>query len=344
MKTAKEISSVRIRRLVLEMAKRANVGHIGSALSIADIVAALYGNVLRVVYPDASNRDRLVLSKGHAAMALYAALYLKGWLTEETLDTYCTDPVESEEWRAESKKDLTHHSSLATRHCRLGVHAEHSIPGVDFSTGSLGHGLSIGAGAALAARLDGSSRRVFVLLSDAECNEGSIWEAVMFAAHHRLSNLVAIVDLNGQQAFGYTDDVLSLSPMWAKWEAFGWNVHEVDGHNVTEITKTIEILDSASSQASLDGKSSSCPHVLIAHTTFGKGVPYMENQIKWHYLPMSDDEYRQAVEAVENGEEKQEDFDITHDSPLITDDRDHPINHSSDNLYRHQTTQRQFGD
>ena len=342
MKTAKEISSVRIRRIVLEMAKRANVGHIGSALSIADIVAALYGNVLRVVHPDASNRDRLVLSKGHAAMALYAALYLKGWLTKETLETYCTDPVQSEEWRVESKKDLTHHSSLATRHCRLGVHAEHSIPGVDFSTGSLGHGLSIGAGAALAARLDGSSRRVFVLISDAECNEGSIWEAVMFAAHHRLSNLVAIVDLNGQQAFGYTDHVLSLSPMWAKWEAFGWNVHEVDGHNVTEIAKTIEILDSAPSQASLDGESSCRPHVLIAHTTFGKGVPYMENQIKWHYLPMSDAEYRQAIEAVESEEKVQEDFDLTHHSPLITDDQDNPINHSSDNLYRHQTRQRQL--
>ena len=344
-----EISPQQIRLLILEMAKRANVGHIGSALSIADIIAALYGNVLRVVYPDASNRDRLVLSKGHAAMALYAALYLKGWLTKETLDTYCQNPssawitsaieipVISGQCPVTSKDSVsTDHWQQATGHC-LGVHAEHNIPGVDFSTGSLGHGLSIGAGAALAARLDGSSRRVFVLLSDAECNEGSIWEAVMFAAHHRLSNLVAIVDLNGQQAFGYTDDVLSLSPMWSKWEAFGWNVHEVDGHNVTEITKTIEILDSASSQTSLDGKSSCCPHVLIAHTTFGKGVPYMENQIKWHYLPMSDDEYRQAVEAVENGEEKQEDFDITHDLPLITDDRDHPINHSSDNLYRHQT-------
>ncbi len=342
MKTVKGISSVRIRRLILEMAKRANVGHIGSALSIADIIAALYANVLRVVHPDASNRDRLVLSKGHAAMALYAALYLKGWLAEETLETYCTDPVESEEWGEESKKDLTHHSSLATRHCRLGVHAEHNIPGVDFSTGSLGHGLSIGAGAALAARLDGSSRRVFVLISDGECNEGSIWEAVMFAAHHRLSNLVAIVDLNGQQAFGYTDDVLSLSPMWAKWEAFGWNVHEVDGHNVTEITKTIEILNSAPSQASLDKESSCRPHVLIAHTTFGKGVPYMENRIKWHYLPMSDDEYRQAVEAVESGEEKQEDFDLTHHSPLITDDQGNPLNHSSDNLYRHQRRQRQL--
>ena len=343
MKTVKGISSVRIRQLILEMAKRANVGHIGSALSIADIIAALYANVLRVVHPDASNRDRLVLSKGHAAMALYAALYLKGWLTKQTLDTYCQDPVVSGQCPVTSKDSgFSGHRSQATGNCFLGVHAEHNIPGVDFSTGSLGHGLSIGAGAALAARLDGSSRRVFVLISDGECNEGSIWEAVMFAAHHRLSNLIAIVDLNGQQAFGYTDDVLSLSPMWAKWEAFGWNVHEVDGHNITEITKTIEILNSAPSRASLDNESSCRPHVLIAHTTFGKGVTYMENRIKWHYLPMSDDEYRQAAEAVESGEKKQEDFDITHHSPLITDDQGNPTNHSSDNLYRHQRRQRQL--
>lgn len=286
MKTVKEVSSVRIRQLILEMAKRANVGHIGSALSIADIIAALYENVLQIAYPDASNRDRFILSKGHAAMALYAAVYLKGWLTEETLETYCMDPEASG-----SREDLTHHSPLYTNHC-LGVHPEHTIPGVDFSTGSLGHGLAIGAGAALAARLEGCSRRVFVLISDAECNEGSIWESVMFAAHHRLSNLIAIVDLNGQQAFGYTDDVLSLSPISEKWKAFGWDVHEVDGHNVGEMTAIIEKLDTISG----------CPHILVARTTFGKGVPYMENQIKWHYLPMSGAEYQEAVKAVESGE------------------------------------------
>ena len=291
MEEERRIAPNGIRRLVLEMAKQANVGHIGSALSIADIIAALYGGILRIPYPDEPNRDRFILSKGHAAMALYAALYLKGWLTKETLYTYCTDPVESEEWRVQSKKDLTHHSLLASRHCRLGVHPEHTIRGIDFSTGSLGHGLAIGAGAALAARLEGCARRVVVLISDAECNEGSIWESVMFAAHHRLSNLVAIVDLNGQQAFGYTDDVLSLSPVSNKWKAFGWDVHKVDGHNVAEMTATIEKLDTICG----------CPHVLVAHTTFGKGVPYMENQIKWHYLPVSDTEYREAVEAVESG-------------------------------------------
>ena len=274
------------------MAKRANVGHIGSALSIADIITALYGNVLRVVHPDASNRDRFILSKGHAAMALYAALYLKGWLSKEALYTYCQNSVARGQCPVPSKDSgFSGHRSQATGNCLLGVHPEHTFPGVDFSTGSLGHGLAIGAGSALAARLGGCSRRVFVLISDAECNEGSIWESVMFAAHHRLSNLVAIVDQNGQQAFGYTDDVLSLSPMSEKWETFGWDVHEVDGHNVSEIANTIEKLDTISG----------CPHILVARTTFGKGVPYMENQIKWHYMPMSDAEYQKAVEAVESG-------------------------------------------
>lgn len=279
------MSPVRIRQLILHMAKRAGVGHIGSALSIADIIAALYGDALRIVHPDDPNRDRFILSKGHAAMALYAALYLKRWLTKETLKTYCMDPVTSE-----SKEDLARHSPLRTHYC-LGVHPEHVTPGVDFSTGSLGHGLAIGTGAALAARIEGCSRRVFVLISDAECNEGSVWESVMLAAHHRLANLIAIIDLNSQQAFGYTADVLNLSPMREKWEAFGWDVHEVDGHNVAEITETIQKLNTISDS----------PHVLIARTTFGKGVSYMENRIKWHYMPMSDAEYEQAVEEVESG-------------------------------------------
>ena len=273
------------------MAKRANVGHIGSALSIADIIAALYGDVLRIVHLDDPNRDRFILSKGHAAMALYAALYLRRWMTKETLDTYCQESVVSGQSPVTSKDVVsTDHWQQATGNC-LGVHPEYTIPGIDFSTGSLGHGLAIGAGAALAAQLGGCSRRAFVLISDAECNEGSIWESVMFAAHHRLSSLIAIVDLNGQQAFGYTDDVLSLSPMSKKWEAFGWDVHEVDGHDISEMTATIEKLDTISG----------CPHILVARTTFGKGVPYMENQIKWHYMPMSDAEYQKAVEAVERG-------------------------------------------
>ena len=261
----KNVSSRNIRRIILDQSKRANVGHIGCALSIADIIAALYANILHIPDPHHPDRDRFVLSKGHAALAVYAALHLKGWLSEECLNTYCAD------------------GSL------LGVHPEHALRSVDFSTGSLGHGLSYGAGAALAARLQRSSRRVFVLVSDAECNEGSLWEAVMFAAHHRLSNLICIVDLNGQQALGYTEQVLNLSPMAERWKAFGWDVHEVNGHNALEIVETIAGLNITSG----------LPHVLIAHTVFGKGVSFMENQIKWHYWPMSDEEYQQALNEVE---------------------------------------------
>ena len=134
-----------------------------------------------------------------------------------------------------------------------------------------------------------SSRRVFVLVSDAECNEGSVWEAVMFAAHHKLANLIAIVDLNGQQALGYTDQVLSLRPLAERWRAFGWEAREVDGHNVATLRDTIASLDTAAGP----------PQVLIARTTFGKGVSYMEGQVKWHYWPMSDAEHRQAVQEVE---------------------------------------------
>lgn len=241
------------------------MGHIGSALSIADVIAALYGNVLCIDDPDDPERDRFILSKGHAALALYAALFLKGWISEEILNTYCGDGTV------------------------LGVHPEHVVRGVDFSTGSLGQGVSMGAGAALAARLQQSSRRVFVLVSDAECNEGSLWEAVMFAAHHRLSNLIAIVDLNGQQALGYTHQVLNLSPMAERWRAFGWDVCEVDGHDVSAITRTIRDLNTSSGP----------PHVMIGHTIFGKGVSFMENQIKWHYWPMSEEEYQQALKEIE---------------------------------------------
>jgi transketolase len=261
---AREPSPRRIRSIILEQSKRANVGHIGSALCVADIIAALYGGVLRIADPRDPERDRFVLSKGHAALALYAALHLKGWLSEQALNGYCGDGSP------------------------LGVHPERGVPGVDFSTGSLGHGLSIGAGAALAARLQGSPRRVYVLVSDAECNEGSLWEAVMFAAHHRLGNLIAIVDLNGQQALGYTEQVLSLSPLTERWRAFGWDVHDVDGHDVRAMGETMARLDPRPG----------APHVLVARTVFGKGVSYMERQIKWHYWPMSDAEYRQALEEL----------------------------------------------
>jgi transketolase len=253
-----------IRRIVIEQSKRANVGHIGSALSIADILAALYGGVLNL--PAARpERDRLVLSKGHASLALYAALELTGHVPSGTTDTYCTDGT------------------------LLGVHPERDLDGIDFCTGSLGHGLPMAVGAALAARLEPSSRRVFVLMSDAELNEGSVWEAVMFAAHHRLSNLVVILDLNGQQATGYTKDVLDLSRPAQRLAAFDWGVHELDGHDTSALQTTIRNLDFVAG----------APHVVIAHTMFGKGVSFMQNVIDWHYLPMTDEQYKQALSELQ---------------------------------------------
>jgi transketolase len=256
-----------IRRTVIEQSKRANVGHIGSALSIADILAALYGGVLHLP-TDRPQQDRLVLSKGHAALALYAALELTGRVPSGTTGTYCADGT------------------------LLGVHPERDLDGVDFCTGSLGHGLPIAVGAALAARLEGAARRTFVVMSDAELNEGSVWEAVMFAAHHGLANLVVILDLNGQQAMGYTREVLDLSAPAQRWGAFGWDVHELDGHDTSALQATIRELDFTAG----------APHVLIAHTTFGKGVSFMQSVIDWHYLPMTDEQYSQALSELEGAE------------------------------------------
>ncbi len=252
-----------LRKIILDQSKRAHVGHIGCALSVVEIIASIY-NAIRVNHPSDPDRDRFVLSKGHAALALYAALHLRGLISREQLDTFHGD------------------DSL------LGVHPEHELPGIDFSSGSLGQGLSMGAGAALAAKLQNSPRRVFAVMSDGECNEGSVWEAAMFAAHHKLGNLVAIIDLNGQQAFGYTQDVCAIPNMAERWRAFGWDTQEVDGHDTAALAAGLERCFAAGEY----------PHVIVARTTFGKGVSFMENQIKWHYLPLTDDEFAQATAEV----------------------------------------------
>ncbi|HEV2236844.1 MAG TPA: transketolase [Ktedonobacterales bacterium] len=259
------VTAQNVARIVLEQSHRAHVGHIGSCLSVATILATLYRDVLRIPSLVDPDRDRFILSKGHAALALYATLFLRGDLTAEELNSFHMD------------------GSL------LGVHPDRALAGVDFSTGSLGHGLSFGAGAALAARMQRSSRRVFVLLSDAECNEGSVWEAIMFAAHHRLANLVAIIDANSQQALGYTADIMHLSPLAERWRAFRWDAHEVDGHDADEIKRVIATLDTVNGQ----------PHVLVANTVFGKGVTFMERQIAWHYLPMTAEQFEVAMREIE---------------------------------------------
>lgn len=265
-----------MRRIILEQSKRANVGHIGSCLCVVEILEALFGHVMNISASNDPDRDRFILSKGHAALALYATLVLRGEISEHDLNNFCGEDSP------------------------LGVHPECIVPGVDFSTGSLGHGLSMAAGAALAARIQGSERRVYCLVSDAECNEGSLWEAAMFAAHHKLANLHVIVDWNGQQALGLTREVLDASNLPERWASFGWRVSLVDGHSVAELADALKAVHSSTS-----------PHVVIARTTFGRGVSYMEEgrslarpdlsvrTINWHYLPMSDAEYEIALAELE---------------------------------------------
>ncbi|MBO9534565.1 MAG: transketolase [Solirubrobacteraceae bacterium] len=245
-----------IRRTVIVQSKRAYVGHIGSSLSIADLVAVVFHERIRL--EGGADRDRFVLSKGHAALALYAALDELGRLPDGAIDTYCADGSQ------------------------LGVHPEIDLEGIDFASGSLGQGLSIATGAALAARVQGSDRKVYVVLSDAELNEGNVWEAIMFAGHHRLENLVLLIDLNGQQALDFTPDVLDLGDVAAKLASFGWDAAAVPGH------------DHDALGTALDAPSAGKPRAIVAQTTFGYGVSYMESEIKWHYLPLSDELFADA--------------------------------------------------
>lgn len=255
--------ATRIRAHALRMTHQARSSHIGGCLSATDLLVVLYGKVLKLdlTRPNWSDRDRFVLSKGHAAAAFYATLAEQNFFPLGWLDTYCQDGSP------------------------LGGHATYGIPGVEVSTGSLGHGLSIACGMALASKRDGQSYRVFVLLSDGECDEGSTWEAVLFAHHHRLDNLVAIVDYNKIQSFGTVKEVLDLEPLADKWQAFGWAVKEINGHDFGQIEAALLTVPFES------GKPSS----IIAHTVKGKGVSFMENQLAWHYKFPDDEQLRQAL-------------------------------------------------
>jgi transketolase len=254
-----------IRRRVLEASHRAGVGHVGCSLSVADVVAVLAREVVRGFGTRDPDRDRLVLSKGHAALALYAALRLCGAIDEATFRTYCQDGT------------------------LLGVHPDASVVGVDFSTGSLGQGLSYACGAALAARVSGSARRVVALVSDAELDEGSTWEAALFAGHQRLGALAVVVDANGSQALGRTEAVLDVEPLAAKWRAFRWSVAEVDGHD------EVALAGALAARPSPVG----APRVVVARTTLGKGVSFMEGDFRWHYAPMTERQARAALAQVE---------------------------------------------
>jgi transketolase len=250
------------------MAFRANASHIGGALSSADILAVLYAGVLRVdpADPEWPGRDRFVMSKGHCCIALYAVLAIRGFFPFRELAEYGKDGS------------------------RLLSHASHHVPGVEWSTGSLGHGLPVACGQALAARRQGRDWRVFCLLSDGELDEGSNWEAFLLAAHHGLDNLAAVVDANGQQGMGPTADVIRIGNLPERMEAFGWKAVEVDGHDVRALKEAFD--------APRDGR----PLAVIARTVKGKGVPFMEDRLEWHYRPpRTREELDAALAALDAG-------------------------------------------
>jgi len=254
----------RIRRSTLDMVQRAKTSHIGSIFSIADIVAVLYGSILKVdpSKPGSPTRDRFILSKGHAGGALYAALAEVGFFAKSDLERYCIN------------------GSL------LSGHISHKgIPGIELSTGSLGHGLSVATGMALSAKKRKLGHRVWVLMSDGECDEGSNWEAFLLAAHHGLDNLIAIIDFNKLQSLRSVEDTLRLEPLADKLRAFGWSVEEVDGHDHSALNKRLRALPRTV------GK----PTCFVAHTVKGRGVSFMENSVLWHYRTPQDQEYLDAV-------------------------------------------------
>jgi transketolase len=254
-----EISS-ELRENIIYMSHRSGAAHLASSLSCIDILAVLYGSVLRID-PEVSNapdRDRFILSKGHAAAALYATLAWRGFI---------------------SKADLLQYGKKGSL---LEEHPSPKLPGVEAATGSLGHGLPIGNGMALAARIQKQDYRVFVLMSDGECNEGSVWEAAMLAGRHGFSNLTAFIDFNKWQATDRSQQVLQLDPLLDKWTAFGWEAVEIDGHNHEEIYSAAQ------------AQNPDRPRLIVAHTIKGKGVSFMEDDNNWHYRIPTEDEVLKA--------------------------------------------------
>jgi transketolase len=257
-----------IRRHGIEMTHLSGGSHIGSILSVADIMAVLYNDVAKVNpdNPKEPTRDRIILSKGHAGASVYAALAEKGFFDTEELKTHYQNGS------------------------RLSGHVSHKgVPGVEFSTGSLGHGLPVGAGMAMAAKKDNKNHSVFVILGDGECDEGSVWEAALVAHHYGLDNLIAIIDHNKMQSLDFCENTIKLSPFADKWKAFGWNVLDIDGHD-----------HGALRNAMLSAKENKgAPTVIIANTIKGKGISFMENDILWHYrFPHDGEEYDGALKEL----------------------------------------------
>ncbi len=257
-----------LRKDVLDISFRANVGHIGSALSIADIITALYFRIMSVKpkNPKWKNRDRFILSKGHAAAIQYCALAKLGFFSKSELLNFCQNESE------------------------LAEHPEIHVKGVEVTTGSLGHGLSLGVGMALAGKTKGLNYRVFVLLSDGENDEGSVWEAALAAGHFKLDNLVAIIDYNKLQAFGKIEEVMNLEPLSAKWKAFGWQTSEISGHDMEKVVKTLEKVPF------IKGK----PSLIVSHSVMGKGISFMEGKLAWHYQSLKETEYKRALKELKD--------------------------------------------
>lgn len=260
--------STQIRAEIIETSHKSEAMHLGGCLSCVDILVALYFGCLLVRPEDAEwpDRDRFILSKGHAALALYTVLGHRGFYSREQTGTFNKD------------------GSRFTEHP-----VWKNIPGIDATSGSLGHGLGIGSGMALAAKISGKSYRTFVLMSDGECDEGSVWEAALFAPAHNLGNLVAIIDYNKWQACGRINDIMNLSPLKQKFSAFGWAAHEVDGHDIGALMTLFQsVLASPERQQ---------PVAIIAHTIKGKGVSFMEDDNNWHYrIPTADEVMKAHME------------------------------------------------
>ena len=256
----------KIRATAIKMVYEAKASHIGGALSMTDILAVLYNDILNINPEDPQNtdRDRFILSKGHACTGLYAVLGIKGFFSIESLDSY--------------GKDGTIFLS----------HTTHHVPGIEISAGSLGHGLPIACGLALAAKRQKKVWKTYCLVGDGEMDEGSNWEAILFAAHHDLNNLCLIIDYNKIQSLGNTNEILNLEPLAEKFKVFNWNVIEINGHDHQEIKNAFNFFKSKSK----------APSVVIANTIKGKGISFMENNLLWHYKSPSTEQYYKAMEEL----------------------------------------------
>jgi transketolase len=261
-----------LRKTVLNMAYAGSAVHIGCAFSVIELLAVLYRNHLRYPGNDplATDRDYFVLSKGHGVMAQYACMRELGWLKDEAFSHYFSD--------GSDLKGLS----------------DSRIPGLEVTSGSLGHGFSVGVGMAMGAKLRGTDQKTYALVGDGEINEGPIWEGALFAAHHDLRNFMVIIDENGFQAMGSTQDVLKLGSVQAKFESFGFEAMTIDGHDEATIDSAITHLWANASKS---------PKALIAKTVKGKGVPFMENNNIWHYTRLDPETYEQALSAVAGGEQ-----------------------------------------